>query len=124
MVCLSGPVCLLAPRQGGPRQLWRSVGQGMGVAESHDPLIVHHQKIENRQLEVGITGASANLFQSRTGCEEKLLELFFIRGKPAQHLQCKHLSGFLLIFHGEFCPIRRPDAQIGRLERNRKGFLN
>lgn len=94
---------LLVPAgQGGPRHLRCRVWQSMRVAESHDPLIVHHQEIENRQLEVGISGASANLVQSRPGCEEKLLELLFIRREPAKRLKGEHLGGFLLIFHRIF----------------------
>lgn len=108
----SGPMQHLTTRQGGACLLRRGVGQSVGIAERHDPLILHHQEIENRDLEVGIASASAHIVQTRPGCAEKLLELLFVRRKPAERLQGEDLGGFLLIFHGVFHHISLPKVRI------------
>ncbi len=43
----------------------------MLIAEGYNPLIVHHQEIENRPLEVNIPCASPKIAQPRAGCIQK-----------------------------------------------------
>lgn len=85
-----------AAGQGGPRRLGGGVGQGMGVAEGHDPLIVHHQEIKNRPQKLHIRCTRPQIASARPGCVKECAEQFVIRCQPAQHLKGKDMSGFLL----------------------------
>ncbi len=96
-----------ATRQGGPRRLRRGIGQGVLVAKGHDPLIVHHQEIENRPLKVNIPCASAQVVHTRPGCIQKCRQQFVIGHQPCQSLKGQDLSGVLLHFFG-FLHVLRP----------------
>ena len=82
--------------QGSPRHLGGGIGQGMRVAEGHDPLIVHHQEIENRPEELCIFGASPQIARTGASCVKEAAEQLVIRRQPAEHLKGKDMSGVLL----------------------------
>lgn len=86
----------LTPWQRCPRGQGSGVGQAVLITERDDPLIVHHQEIENRPLKVNIPRASAQIVQPRPGCIQKNRQQLIIRRKPGKRLQGKDLSGFLL----------------------------
>lgn len=87
------------------------IGQGVLITECDDPLIVHHQEIENRPLEVNIPGTIPQIPDTRAGCVKECRKQFIIRRKPSQSLKREDLSGFLLHFFG-FQWLCRP-SQLG-----------
>ena len=96
----------------------------MRIAEGHDPLIVHQQEIENRQMEVCIHGASSNLVGASPGCSKKVVYQLFIGANPGKCPNGEQLRSFLCHFQGN--PRSFPPTLPGNTVSLgfRKGFLN
>lgn len=88
------------------------IGMAMGIAEGHDPDIVHGQEIEHRAQERRVGGKAAQIAFRRAGRAKERGEEIFIADKPGQRLQGQRFGAVGCHRHGE------RGSRVG------KGFVN